>query len=40
VMLLQTADAQLRAAFGDGLEPVTRGKCRELCARLYPELVS
>ena len=40
VMLLQTADAQLRAAFGDRLEPVTRGKCRELCARLYPELVS
>jgi putative Mg2+ transporter-C (MgtC) family protein len=36
--LLEKADAELQALFGSDLEPPTRGKCRELCGRLYPEL--
>jgi len=36
---LSEADRQLRRLFADDLEPAKRGKVRELCERLYPELV-
>ena len=37
---LARADAELRELFGDDLVQAERGKVRELCERLYPELVS
>ena len=37
---LARADAELRQLFGDDLVQAERGKVRELCERLYPELVS
>jgi hypothetical protein len=38
--LLEQASAELAALFGDALAPPERGKTRELCERLYPELVA
>ena len=37
---LDLADAELRELFGDALRPARRGKVRELCERLYPELMA
>ena len=37
---LSQAEEDLRTLFGDDLEAPARGKVRELCIRLYPELVS
>jgi uncharacterized protein YjbK len=37
---LARADAELRQLFGDDLVQAERGKVRELCERLYPELVN
>ena len=37
---LADADAFLRELFAPDLQPVERGKVRELCERLYPELVA
>jgi hypothetical protein len=37
--LLEQAAAELAALFGDELQPPERGKARELCERLYPELL-
>ncbi|MGE5274505.1 MAG: CYTH domain-containing protein [Verrucomicrobiota bacterium] len=37
---LVQAEEDLRGLFGDDLEAPARGKVRELCTRLYPELVS
>jgi hypothetical protein len=37
--LLERAAAELAALFGDELQPPERGKARELCERLYPELL-
>jgi hypothetical protein len=39
-LYLEEADAELRRLFGDDLVPAERGKVRELCDRLYPELVA
>lgn len=36
---LAKADDELRALFGDDLRRPKRGKVRELCERLYPELI-
>ena len=36
---LAQAEEDLRGLFGDDLEAPARGKVRELCTRLYPELV-
>jgi uncharacterized protein YjbK len=38
--LLEQAARELRAAFGDCLDTPERGKTRELCERLYPELLA
>lgn len=37
---LAKADAELRRLLGDQLAPPDRGKVRELCERLYPELIA
>lgn len=37
---LEAADDQLRQLFGSALAPAERGKVRELCERLYPELLA
>lgn len=37
---LDAADGQLRELFGSALAPPERGKVRELCERLYPELLA
>jgi inorganic triphosphatase YgiF len=39
-LYLEQADAELRRLFGDDLVPAERGKVRELCDRLYPELAA
>jgi hypothetical protein len=36
---LERVDAELRELFGTRLVPATQGKSRELCARLYPDLL-
>jgi hypothetical protein len=36
---LGRADAELQELLGPDLVPAERGKVRELCERLYPELV-
>src|SRR5262249_55441697 len=36
---LTLADEELRRLFADDLDSPRRGKVKELCARLYPELV-
>jgi hypothetical protein len=36
---LERVDAELRELFGSRLAPATQGKSRELCARLYPDLL-
>ena len=38
--LLNQAGKELRAVFGDRLETPKRGKTRELCERLYPDLLA
>lgn len=38
--LLDQAATELRAVFADGLVEPERGKTRELCERLYPELLA
>lgn len=38
--LLEQASEELRALFGDRLQEPQRGKVRELCERLYPELLA
>jgi hypothetical protein len=38
--LLEQAASELSALFGDELQPPERGKLRELCERLYPELLA
>jgi hypothetical protein len=38
--LLDQAASELRAVFGERLEPPKRGKIRELCERLYPDLLA
>ena len=38
--LLEQAATELAALFGDELQPPVRGKTRELCERLYPELLA
>jgi hypothetical protein len=38
--LLEQASAELTALYGDDLAPPDRGKTRELCERLYPELLA
>jgi inorganic triphosphatase YgiF len=38
--LLDRAATELREMFGDGLVEPERGKTRELCERLYPELLA
>jgi inorganic triphosphatase YgiF len=38
--LLELAAAELAALFGDDLVPASKGKARELCERLYPELLA
>ena len=37
--LFERVDADLRDAFGPDLKVVAHGKCKELCTRLYPQLV-
>jgi len=37
---LEQADEELRRLLGADLRPVSRGKVRELCERLYPELLA
>ena len=37
---LDTVDEQLQELFGSALTPPERGKVRELCERLYPELLA
>jgi hypothetical protein len=36
---LERVDVELRELFGKSLRPATQGKSRELCARLYPDLL-
>jgi hypothetical protein len=36
---LERVDAELRELFGKSLRPATQGKSRELCVRLYPDLL-
>jgi hypothetical protein len=36
---LERVDAELRELFGRRLTPATQGKSRELCGRLYPDLL-
>jgi hypothetical protein len=36
--LLGVVGAELEVRFGDDLRPATRGKARELCSRLFPQL--
>ncbi len=38
--LLEQAAAQLTTLFGEELQPPDRGKLRELCERLYPEILA
>ena len=38
--LLEQAAAELAVLFGDKLQLPERGKTRELCERLYPELLA
>ena len=37
---LDRVDEELRGLFGKSLRPASQGKSRELCERLYPELLA